>query len=163
MESTGKPDMIQLSQITADILSLNGKQHWLVQRKDSVEAKGKGSLQTYWLNPSLHKKSGFPEHDPSETGSVASSIVSQNPEKDMVKRDRLVNWMTQLLLDHIKKVVSPLILVMKVRQTPFGLVRKLTVLQPHTVRIFDRWPHTHQLNKLRMRPMSPLSSLPKLV
>jgi hypothetical protein len=50
MESTGKPGMIHLSQQTADLLSEAGKGHWLQQREDTVTAKGKGEMTTYWLN-----------------------------------------------------------------------------------------------------------------
>lgn len=49
MESTGQRDRIQLSQDTADILVTGGKGCWLHERADMVEAKGKGTLQTYWL------------------------------------------------------------------------------------------------------------------
>jgi class 3 adenylate cyclase len=49
MESTGKRDKIQLSKATADILVEAGKLTWIEERKDLVEAKGKGTLQTYWL------------------------------------------------------------------------------------------------------------------
>ena len=42
--------MIHLSQQTADLLSEAGKGHWLQQREDTVTAKGKGEMTTYWLN-----------------------------------------------------------------------------------------------------------------
>ena len=34
---------------TAKLLTDSGKGHWISPRKDMVEAKGKGKLQTYWL------------------------------------------------------------------------------------------------------------------
>jgi len=49
MESTGTPRKIQISQSTADALILEGKEHWLVPRKERVFAKGKGEVQTYFL------------------------------------------------------------------------------------------------------------------
>ena len=49
MESTGIPSRIQVSQTTADALILQGKQSWLVPRKEKVTAKGKGEMQTYFL------------------------------------------------------------------------------------------------------------------
>ena len=49
MESTGIPRRIQASQTTADALILQGKQSWLVPRKEKVVAKGKGEMQTYFL------------------------------------------------------------------------------------------------------------------
>jgi Adenylate and Guanylate cyclase catalytic domain len=110
MESTGKKDLIQISQATADILVLDGKQHWIVEREDAVEVKGKGKLQTYWLNPSLHKRgsrSGSSDEDNSDTGSVSRGL-SRVSDEDMVKKHRLVDWITQLLLEHVKKIVSRL-------------------------------------------------------
>jgi Adenylate and Guanylate cyclase catalytic domain len=110
MESTGKRDMIQISQTTADILNSSGKQHWMIPREDTIEAKGKGKLKTYWLNPSVHKKgsaSGASDQGHSDTNSTTSA-KSQSSEKDMVKKNRLVDWITQLLLEHIKKVVRNL-------------------------------------------------------
>jgi Adenylate and Guanylate cyclase catalytic domain len=108
MESTGKRDKIQISQATADILHSSGKAHWIMKREDIVEAKGKGKLQTYWLNPSIQKKRsvlGSSELGYSDSDSVV--VVSNHlDDRDLVKRRRLVDWMTQLLLDHIKKVVS---------------------------------------------------------
>ena len=50
MESTGIPRRIQVSQSTADALILQGKGSWLVPRKDLVVAKGKGEMQTYFLD-----------------------------------------------------------------------------------------------------------------
>eukprot|EP00934_Nitzschia_sp_Nitz4_P002440 Nitzschia sp. Nitz4//scaffold67_size101165//98871//101089//NITZ4_004548-RA/size101165-augustus-gene-0.19-mRNA-1//1//CDS//3329556531//2435//frame0 len=49
MESTGKTACIHASQATADELIRFGKTHWLQPREDTVEAKGKGRLQTYWI------------------------------------------------------------------------------------------------------------------
>jgi hypothetical protein len=51
MESNGERNRIQVSQSTADLLIADGKQHWLTPRKDLVNAKGKGLLQTYWCEP----------------------------------------------------------------------------------------------------------------
>jgi len=57
MESNGQKGRIQVSQATADLLTDAGKQHWLSAREDLVEAKGKGKMQTYWVeidsDPSL--------------------------------------------------------------------------------------------------------------
>eukprot|EP00977_Amphora_coffeiformis_P017091 scaffold5479_cov199-Amphora_coffeaeformis.AAC.30 len=52
MESTGQKGRIQVSQATADILTAAGKGHWLTKRAERVEAKGKGSMQTYFVMPS---------------------------------------------------------------------------------------------------------------
>lgn len=50
MESTGRPNMIQISEQTATLLERRGYKHWFEPREDLVHAKGKGELQTYWLD-----------------------------------------------------------------------------------------------------------------
>lgn len=49
-ESLGQPNRIHLSEATANLLQAAGKAKWLSRRLDEVEAKGKGKMQTYWLN-----------------------------------------------------------------------------------------------------------------
>jgi class 3 adenylate cyclase len=51
MESTGIPNRIQASTVTAELLIAAGKGSWVKPREDLVEAKGKGKLQTYWIEP----------------------------------------------------------------------------------------------------------------
>ncbi|KAL3778404.1 hypothetical protein HJC23_012117 [Cyclotella cryptica] len=50
IESTGKPNMVHLSSETAELLEIAGKQQWFIPREESVSAKGKGELKTFWLN-----------------------------------------------------------------------------------------------------------------
>jgi len=49
MESTGKPGRIQISSETYSLLHAAGLDAWTVKRNELVEAKGKGLLQTYWI------------------------------------------------------------------------------------------------------------------
>ena len=57
MESTGKREKIQCSQSTADVLTEAGKGHWVKPREEKVHAKGKGELQTYFVEPISSGKS----------------------------------------------------------------------------------------------------------
>jgi hypothetical protein len=50
MESTGQKNKIHISQATAAFLVEGGKEHWFVPREKLVTAKGKGEMQTYWIN-----------------------------------------------------------------------------------------------------------------
>jgi len=50
MESTGKAGKIQCSQRTAELLIAANKTHWICPRDEIVQAKGKGKIQTYWIN-----------------------------------------------------------------------------------------------------------------
>ncbi|CAB9505432.1 Receptor-type guanylate cyclase gcy [Seminavis robusta] len=49
IESTGEGSRIHMSEQFADELVKFGKGHWIVPREDKVEAKGKGTLTTFWL------------------------------------------------------------------------------------------------------------------
>ncbi len=49
MESTSVGGKIQVSSETAELIRSDGRERWLVKRDDIVTAKGKGQLQTYWV------------------------------------------------------------------------------------------------------------------
>jgi class 3 adenylate cyclase len=55
MESNSFKGRVQVSETTAQLLMQAKKQRWLIQREDPIDAKGKGHLQTYWLD--IHAKS----------------------------------------------------------------------------------------------------------
>lgn len=50
MESTSNPGEIQCSQVTADLLMESGYSDWLEPREEFVDVKGKGKVQTYWID-----------------------------------------------------------------------------------------------------------------
>jgi class 3 adenylate cyclase len=52
MESHGVPGRIHCSLQTADRLMEAGKNGWLKPREGTINAKGKGELETYWIEPS---------------------------------------------------------------------------------------------------------------
>jgi len=69
MESTGVRDKIQVSEQTATILRQKGYGKWLTPRDGLVDVKGKGLLQTYWLdetNGRLNEKDGNNSNKKSE-------------------------------------------------------------------------------------------------
>ncbi|KAL7535616.1 hypothetical protein ACHAXR_006607 [Thalassiosira sp. AJA248-18] len=51
MESTGLEGKIQVSEETAELIRRDGKPRWLIKRDTMITAKGKGELQTYWVEP----------------------------------------------------------------------------------------------------------------
>ena len=71
MESTGQTSKIQVSQETADLLIQAGKSGWVSPRSDLVSVKGKGQMQTYWVEP--HKRS---TKESSSGGTTSSSEAS---------------------------------------------------------------------------------------
>ena len=59
MESNCRKGKIQVSETTANCLRADGKGGWLIPRKDVVQAKGKGAMQTYWIEPTTNKQSSI--------------------------------------------------------------------------------------------------------
>ena len=102
MESTGSRGRIHISQTTADLIRAAGKAYWVKPREDLITAKGKGTMQTYWLNPaSAQKGSSVASNE-----SALSTPIFRSPVKDSEKEERLVQWMVDLLTEHMKKIVS---------------------------------------------------------
>jgi hypothetical protein len=74
MESSGVPNRVHVSQETAQLLTVAGKGHWVKPREILVEAKGKGSMQTYWL------VEAFPGGPKSANTSRPSGLLIWNTE-----------------------------------------------------------------------------------
>jgi hypothetical protein len=113
MESTGGRNKVQLSQETADLLIAAGKTQWLTARLERVNAKGKGELQTYWLE--LH------DDGTKSTTSAATSISEDTDEAHVLsprvrsqaapttvadKHMRLISWNTDILARLLTQIVA---------------------------------------------------------
>lgn len=100
MESTGIANQIQISQETAKHLVDAGKSHWFIQREDSIQAKGKGVLQTYWL--AIKTTNG--------NGTVASGFgiddLDISKEKQEKQNSRIARWTVQVLSTLLKEIIS---------------------------------------------------------
>lgn len=111
MESTGEARRIHVSAETAKLLENRGKGHWLKPRETSIVAKGKGTLQTYWVTPKVADNSstmsGSQEAKSADFGSefLASSGSLAKRRLDM-NLQRIVEWNTELLLKLLKRVVA---------------------------------------------------------
>ena len=108
MESTGVRGRIQVSKMTAELLSQAGKSHWVRPRDDAVTAKGKGVLKTFWLNPSFQRASSTAssESDLNGASNVSAPEIVPKDKMYLMKQERLVGWMVEILVDHIKSIVS---------------------------------------------------------
>jgi class 3 adenylate cyclase len=107
MESTGQKSKIQVSKDTAELLNEAGKAHWLQSRSELVEAKGKGQMQTYWLE--FRKPGSGLSLDMSLHTTGADSLDEfflEGLPTANVKHDRLVNWNVEILLRMLQKVVA---------------------------------------------------------
>eukprot|EP00980_Cylindrotheca_fusiformis_P007408 scaffold1528_cov122-Cylindrotheca_fusiformis.AAC.1 len=49
MESSGERDRIQVTHVTAGLLTEAGYARWLIPRSTKIYVKGKGEMQTYWV------------------------------------------------------------------------------------------------------------------
>lgn len=88
-----------------------GKENWTRPRSDQVEAKGKGVLKTYWLDPK--GKSPGSTTGSSDSGYSDNASPSIKPadllmvdKKKMVKQERLVTWIVDMLDGYIQKLVT---------------------------------------------------------
>eukprot|EP00978_Attheya_sp_CCMP212_P030754 scaffold114229_cov55-Attheya_sp.AAC.1 len=50
LETTGQPGRIHISQSTATFLIESGRADWVIERDESIHIKGKGIMQTYWVD-----------------------------------------------------------------------------------------------------------------
>ncbi|KAL7557011.1 hypothetical protein ACA910_014228 [Epithemia clementina (nom. ined.)] len=117
MESTGERDRIQCSQATADLICAKGKGHWLRVRENKVHAKGKGELQTYWIEiksaPKDQKRrnsdnSQFSGDTIHEKNSVIWGSEEEIPEAvtQRAKHQRLIDYNVDLLMHHLRRIVA---------------------------------------------------------
>ena len=102
-----------------------GKEHWLTPRERPVSAKGKGSIQTYWLKPGNRRRSS------TNTRRSETSIVSEEEDRStpkysfhhalqqswkcigiddnssrLVAKERLVRWNAAILESFLLKIVD---------------------------------------------------------
>ena len=111
MESTGLPNMIQVSQATADLLIAASKEHWIKPRDEQVFAKGKGHMSTYWLSigneRSCSRRSASSRSQGSEVCDSTDSVnIDENAVVSNSKTKRLVDWNVQVLLRFLKIIVA---------------------------------------------------------
>jgi Adenylate and Guanylate cyclase catalytic domain len=123
MESNGARNRIQCSQETATLLEQAGKT-WTRLRATKVKAKGKGELQTYWLDfrgSGDHSKTGSrgtSTNDSSDVSAddysdedkwVQAGLRSKKVEDERLfeeKINRLVDWNTDVLCRILKHIVA---------------------------------------------------------
>jgi hypothetical protein len=119
IESTGQPNRIHVSSVTADFLSEAGKNHWLQEREDLVTAKGKGKLKTFWL-----QLRGVAAANTSTSSGASSSVTDgeRNGFEDRMyqggqlkevplrcldsKEERLISWNVETLLGLLRNIAA---------------------------------------------------------
>ena len=86
---------IQVSQATADELIKHGKENWLVPREGKVAAKGKGDMQTYFINIKQQRGTSSSTTSGDELGmSISDRLAASSSDYadfGMSLADRLMN------------------------------------------------------------------------
>ena len=102
LESTGMPGLIHLSDETANLLAAAGKSHWTKPRSTMVDLKGKGSIQSYWLNVKAE--------DGCSTESGDSDLTSSHNGGEQsaadAKRDRLIEWHVETFSKLLQQIIA---------------------------------------------------------
>ena len=113
MESNGQKGLIQASQKTADLLAAAGKGQWVTPRPDLVEAKGKGTIQTFWIEPRSSAGSvmtasstGTGSSDTDEAAEFVALGLGNPDAKYQAKVQRLIDWNVELLARLLKNLVA---------------------------------------------------------
>jgi 3'5'-cyclic nucleotide phosphodiesterase/Adenylate and Guanylate cyclase catalytic domain len=116
MESNGLKERIHVSQETADLIQAADKGHWLTAREDKIHAKGKGELQTYWLEIRRdNNASGTLSDNESESSDYSdefteeASSVEEDIDGEIVldeKSQRLVDWTVDQLSRLLKQILA---------------------------------------------------------
>lgn len=123
MESSGWRNRIHISQETANHIINGGKSSWIKTREELVSIKGKGDMQTYWLDFGLGSdhKATMEESRLSEaeiqaamddrtlgvdsTESVTGMTGTLTPHAS-IKTQRLIEWNVDVLMKLLQKIVA---------------------------------------------------------
>jgi hypothetical protein len=111
MESTSLPNKIQVSQRTAELIVEAGKGHWLIGREDMINAKGKGMLQTYWLERRKRAESVISSTsevlNKSRHSSWSASDSPSNVQGEVDQKiERLIGWNVAIFKELLEEILS---------------------------------------------------------
>lgn len=99
---------IHASKATADELKSFGKEAWLEKREDTVNAKGNGILETYWIAVSGERAASVNSVMSHTKSSLKSSGAPHGKGMEGLDETtrRLVNWNVETLLSLMKEMVA---------------------------------------------------------
>ena len=117
IETTGKRNRIHLSEQTAMLIMAAGFKQWVVEREDAVEARGKGTMKTYWLMTLTSEAVAAPTSAPaSQDDTAEADVIPKSSFMDKIKalkenraskerrNQRLVAWNSEMLISLLKNV-----------------------------------------------------------
>jgi hypothetical protein len=116
VESTGQRNKVHLSHDTAELLVAAGKPHWIKKRAEMVNAKGKGTMQTYWLvfnsegtGESVEQQDAL-QADENQAGDTTNktkhATMEQLEDSLPPKLKRLVGWNVEILKKLLQQIVA---------------------------------------------------------
>jgi hypothetical protein len=115
IESSSQSGKIQISSETAEFLFKDGKGHWIEKRHDVITAKGKGTLQTYWLK-GINGRHCLGRDDKDSCGSNTTTDPDEPMDIDLPdfeecnqineKIRRLIEWNTETLICLLKQILA---------------------------------------------------------
>ncbi len=91
-----------------------GKGHWVRPREDDVVAKGKGVLKTFWLTPSSKRAESLTASENGTYDEIPCEYIPVNKNVNgIMKHERLVGWMVEILKESIKAIAAQHAVVQK--------------------------------------------------
>jgi 3'5'-cyclic nucleotide phosphodiesterase len=87
---------------TAALLAKAGKTHWIKPRQNSVNVKGKGILETYWLDLTLKVITSTVQNDSSEV----DQCNEEGLDETATEYGRLIGWTCELIQGHIRNLIA---------------------------------------------------------
>ncbi len=116
MQTTGENNKIQVSNATAKLLEEAKHSHWIQIREAPIAVKGKGLIQTYWVDPHLAETDTVDEDRSSKAlsavdtyrdwGDARLSTRLLCPTAAPNKNQRLIEWNAELLFRFLKKIAA---------------------------------------------------------
>jgi class 3 adenylate cyclase len=111
MESSSAPSRIHGSEQTVSLLHQANRSTWVISREEKVHLKGKGTVQTFWLDPRRENSQSVASRNTSIRSSVLRPELSEgnldNSNVDRQQRkQRLIEWNVEVLCDLLSRVIA---------------------------------------------------------
>jgi len=95
------------------LITDGGKDHWLTPREETVEAKGKGQLTTFFVFEKKDRSmsnasttSSTNSSQVSEGSDLSPTVVNNTDNLSFDRRRRLIDWNVDLFAGSIRKIVA---------------------------------------------------------
>lgn len=102
LETSGEGNRIHVSETTASLVRAAGLGHWVTEREDMVQLKGKGEMKTFWLSP-VRRDSNASGEMSADSCHTAASVTTTKQSFD---NGRLVSWNADVLLRLLKQIIA---------------------------------------------------------